>query len=63
MEYYKGLLIDSQMIQLLFSIKQMKIENIMGVLHSFVWIYVKYANMEGFHRDSHLCGYIQRWSV
>ena len=27
----------------------------MGVLHSFVWNYVKYAKMEGFYRDSHIC--------
>ena len=26
----------------------------MGVLHLFVWNYVKYANMEGFRRDSHI---------
>ena len=27
----------------------------MGVLHSFAWNYVKYANIKGFHRDSHEC--------
>ena len=26
----------------------------MGVLHSFAWNYVKYANMNGFCRDSHM---------
>ena len=26
----------------------------MGVLHSFVWDHVKFANMEGFCRDSHI---------
>ena len=35
----------------------MKIGETMGVLHSFAWNYVKYANMEGFRRDSHI--YIQ----
>ena len=46
-----------QMIQLQFSIKQMNMHRIklcMGALHSFVWTYVKYANMEGFRRDSHI---------
>ena len=32
----------------------MKIDKSMGVLHSFTWDYVKYANMEGFRRDSHI---------
>ena len=40
------------MIQLHFGVKQLKIGKTMGVLHSFVWNYVKYANMEGFCRDS-----------
>ena len=31
----------------------MKIGETMGILHSFAWNYVKYANMEGFRRDSH----------
>ena len=31
----------------------MKIGESMGVLHSFTWNYVKYANMEGFRRDSY----------
>ena len=38
--------------QLHFGIKQLKIDKTMGVLHSFVWNYVKYTNMEGFHRDT-----------
>ena len=42
------------MIQLHFSINQMKIAETMGALHSFMWTYVKYTNMEGFHRDSHI---------
>ena len=32
----------------------MKIAETMGVLHSFTWNYVRYANMEGFCRDSHI---------
>ena len=32
----------------------MKIGESIGVLISFTWNYVKYANMEGFHRDSHI---------
>ena len=31
----------------------MKIGETMGVLDSFAWNYVKYANMKGFRRDSH----------
>ena len=31
----------------------MKTDESMGVLNSFTWTYVKYANMEGVHRDSH----------
>ena len=31
----------------------MKIGECMGVLHSFTWDYVKYANMEGFCTDNH----------
>ena len=42
------------MIQLHCGVNQMKIGKSMGVLHSFVWNFVKYANMEGFHRDSHI---------
>ena len=41
------------MVQLHFGIKQLKICKT-RVLHSFVWNYVKYFNMEGFHRDSHI---------
>ena len=26
----------------------------MGILYSFVWNLVKYANMDGFHTDSHI---------
>ena len=33
---------------------KMKIGKTMGVLHLVVWTYVNYANMEGFHRDSHI---------
>ena len=39
------------MIQLHFGVKQLKIGKTMGALHSFVWNYVKYTNMEGFCRD------------
>ena len=42
------------MIQVHFGVKQLKIGKTMGVLYSFAWNYVKYANMEGFHRDSHI---------
>ena len=42
------------MIQLHFGVKQLNIGKIIGVLQSFVWNYVKYANMEGFRRDSHI---------
>ena len=42
------------MIQLHFGVKQLKIGKTVGVLHAFVVNYVKYANMEGFHRDSHI---------
>ena len=45
------------MIQLHVGAKLMKIGESMRVLHSFAWNYVKYvkyANMEGFHRDSHI---------
>ena len=42
------------MIQLHVGVKQMKIGETMGSLHSFAWNYVKYANMEGFRRDSHI---------
>ena len=45
------------MIQLHFGAKQMKIGETMGSLHSFTWNYVKYANMEGFRRDSHIYQY------
>ena len=40
------------MIQLHFGVKQLKIGKTISVLHSFVCNYVKYANMEGFCRDS-----------
>ena len=40
------------MIQLHFDVKQLKIGKTMGALHSFMWNYIKYANMEGFRRDS-----------
>ena len=43
------------MIQLHFDFKQMKIGESMGVLRLFALNYVKYANMEGFCRDSHIC--------
>ena len=38
--------------QLHFGIKQLKIGKSRGVLHSFVCNHVKYANMEGFRRQS-----------
>ena len=41
--------------QLHFGVKQWKIDRTMSVLYLFVWNYVKYANMEGFCRDSHKC--------
>ena len=41
------------MTQLHFGVKQLKIDRTMGVLYSFGWNHVKYANMEGFRRDSH----------
>ena len=44
------------MIQLHFDVNQLNIGKSMGVLHLFVWNYVNYANMEGFRRDSHICG-------
>ena len=50
------------MIQLHFEVKQLKILKTMGVLHSFVWNFVKYANMEGFHRDSHICYVISKYT-
>ena len=42
------------MTQLHFGVKQLKIDRTMGVLYSFGWNHVKYANMEGFCRDSHI---------
>ena len=42
----------------------MKIGETMGVLHSFAWNYVKYANMEDFRRDSHkwsIAASLQKW--
>ena len=42
------------MIKLHCSGNQLKIGKTMGVLNSFVWNYVKYANKEGFCRDSHI---------
>ena len=42
------------MIQLHYGVNQMKIGKNMGVLCLFAWNYVKYANMEGFRRDSHI---------
>ena len=41
--------------QLHFDVNQLNIIKSMGVLHLFAWNYVNYANMEGFHRDSHIC--------
>ena len=40
------------MIQLQFDVKQLNKGKTMGVLHPFVWNYIKYTNMEGFCRDS-----------
>ena len=37
-----------------FVAKQLKIGETMGVVHSFMWNFVKYAKMEGFRRDSHI---------
>ena len=54
MECYKTLNIIGQMIWLHFGIKQMEIDKTMDALHPFAWNYVKYANMEGFCRDSHI---------
>ena len=42
------------MIQLHFGAKQLKIDKTMCVLHSFVQNYVKYANTEDFHKNSHI---------
>ena len=42
------------MAKLHFGVKQLNIGETMGVLHSFVWNYVKYTNMEGYCRDSHI---------
>ena len=53
-ESYKSWLINSQMIQVHFGIKQSKIGKRIGVLCIFVWNYVNYANMESFCRDSHI---------
>ena len=36
------------MIQLHFGVKQLKIDKTMGILHSFVWNHIKYANVEVF---------------
>ena len=46
------MLIDSKMIQLRCRVKQLKIGKTIH-LHSFVLNYIKYANIEGFCRDSH----------
>ena len=54
MEYYKILHINGSMIQLHFGVKQKKIGETTDILHSFAWNYVKYANMEGFCRDSNI---------
>ena len=35
----------------------MNIGETMNILYSFAWNYVKYANMEGFRRDSHIYTY------
>ena len=42
------------MIQLHFGIKHLEIGKTMGVLYLFVSNHVKYANIEGFHRGSHI---------
>ena len=41
------------MIQLHFGTKYLKIGKTMGDIRSFVWNHAKYANLEGFHRDSY----------
>ena len=45
------------MIQRHVGVKQKKIGETVGALHSFAWNYVKYANMEGFRWDSHIYVY------
>ena len=47
------------MIQLHVGVKQLKIGKTMGVIYSFAWNNVKYANMEGFRRDSHILEFIK----
>ena len=51
------------MIQLHFGVKQLKVGKTMGVLHSFVWNYVKYANMEGFHRNNQVGGQVSYTNI
>ena len=46
-----------------FDVKQMKIGQSRGVLLSFTRNYVKYANIEGFYRDSHIYHEPQYWFI
>ena len=55
MDYYKTLHINGEIIKLHFAVKQMKLDECIGILHSLIYNYVKFANMEGFRRDSHIC--------
>ena len=51
------------MIQLHFGVTQLSIGKHMGTLHLFVWNYVKYANMEGFHRDNYILQGILQYQI
>ena len=42
------------MIKLHFGVEQLRVGKAIGILQSFVWNCVKYANIEGFYRDSHI---------
>ena len=42
------------MIYLHFGVKQLKISESLDVFHLFAWSCIKYVNMEGFRRDSHI---------
>ena len=50
------------MIYLHFGVKQLIIRKIIGVLQSFVCNYVKYVNVEGFCRDSHINTVLEKGS-
>ena len=60
------MLIDGQIIQLHFGVKQLRMGKTTGVLHSLVRNNVKDANIEGFHRisrihDGHSLSSIALW--